>query len=389
MDILYINTDWSTNEYRAKNNKYGGVGYYRVHKPAEHLRELGHDVDIYGADFVEKKEALETDDQLEAYKELLSGYDVIITKTVDNPIAGQLLVRSCRELDIPYIVDLDDNPFEVREDQPAFEDGYKPGQAKRGVVGALLSFASGVFTSTKPLKDYIKNQLRGAYDQNKLVYVLPNCNDIDDWADLESNKPEDKTVIGWHGSVTHDTDLAMVSSALNRVLTEYDDVEIEFVGGLTMDTVKHFDNWTQAARDSMSGTGGTEAWDKFPQLLMSRKWDIGIAPLVDDEFNRGKSHIKWMEYAMKEVPCIASAVYPYSTAVRGTDVIRDRETGMLVGEDDWEDALRDLIENESFREKLGAKANDYILQNWQYEHHIDKWERAIEEVIENYDGYDE
>lgn len=376
MDILMVNTDWSSNEYRQENNEPGGIGYYRIVKPAEYM---DYDVDVLGADFLEKKRSLETDDPLKQYKEIFGGYDLVVTKMMDNINAAQLFKRACEETDTPYIVDLDDNHFEVRDNQPAYDAGYQEGDVKRAVVGALMSFAEAIFVTTEPLKEYYENLLENAFDVQKDFYILPNCNDMSDFR--YPNGENDKLTIGWHGSTTHDDDLAMVAPVLNKVLTENQHVEMEFVGGLKPDTLTQYDGWTNEAIDSIKTTEGTPAFDDFPPLLMSRAWDIGIAPLIEDEFNRGKSAIKWMEYSMKGIPTVASDYDPYSANIRGTDTIVDGSTGLLCDDiHDWQENLEMLIENKELREEIGENAYDFVVRNWQYSDHIDKWDEAIEEV---------
>ena len=55
--------------------------------------------------------------------------------------------------------------------------------------------------------------------------------------------------------------------------------------------------------------------DEHPQKVCDLKLDIGIAPLLDDQFNRHKSCIKYYEYAMSGAVTLASHVVPYSTEV--------------------------------------------------------------------------
>ena len=53
------------------------------------------------------------------------------------------------------------------------------------------------------------------------------------------------------------------------------------------------------------------------------RWDVAIAPLEDDAFTRGKSDLKYLDYAALGIPGVFSDVRPYR------DTVRHRETGLL------------------------------------------------------------
>ena len=97
--------------------------------------------------------------------------------------------------------------------------------------------------------------------------------------------------------------------------------------------IKDLKNMLGGFTDDMLGriatVGATNTFREYPSWLAERPWNVGIAPLVDSAFTRSKSHIKWMEYSMYEIPTIASRVYPYFMDVAGRDTIRDGETGII------------------------------------------------------------
>lgn len=77
--IAFIYTEWNVNEYRRKHNAYGGIGYYRIIKPALALRELGYDVTILG------KEISDWGNMEEAFFRLFLSYDIVYIKQVSHP----------------------------------------------------------------------------------------------------------------------------------------------------------------------------------------------------------------------------------------------------------------------------------------------------------------
>ena len=100
---------------------------------------------------------------------------------------------------------------------------------------------------------------------------------------------------------------------------------------------------------------------KYYGKLLSLGLHIGIAPLVDNNFNRCKSNIKYLEYTMAGIPVIASNVLPYSST------IKDGEDGIIVKKGRynlWKRALESLIENEKERIRLWENAKMKVIQHY-------------------------
>jgi glycosyltransferase involved in cell wall biosynthesis len=108
---------------------------------------------------------------------------------------------------------------------------------------------------------------------------------------------------------------------------------------------------------------------------MKQKWSIGIAPLIDDTFNRSKSNIKWLEYTMKHIPTVASNVEPYRSIKHGV-------TGILCDTpEQWYVALKELIEDSKLRDRLAENSYKEIKKNWQYDKNAKLWKKAIDSVL--------
>lgn len=371
MKICYITTDWSTTEYQRMTGEYSGVGYYRAYTPAKFLKTLGHEVDIWGKDFSDQIEPTSIVGLYDAYKKFFSkkNYDIVILKQIDNPNSPRL-IAACKDLGIPIVMDIDDNILEVPEGNPALRCGYTRDGTRRAYTAASMSMMDALFVSTKPLKDYFSKYFKTLFDLDIPIYVLPNGCDEDEWK--FNTKKGDKIKIGWHGSITHDEDLKQALPALQEILKERDDVVLELIGGIREAKIKQiFNGWGDEIKKVLIASG-TPSWNGFPEMLSEQGIDIGIAPLVDNEFNRGKSHIKWMEYALLGIPCIASDVYPYSKAI-------DNGINGIITKD-WKKDLLDLINNEQKRKEIGQNAKEHVLDKYNYKNLIQMWDRAIKEI---------
>ena len=364
MKALLISTDWQQNDYRVANNAYGGVTYYRLIAPQKAVNALGHEWDYLG-----NKATIDN----KTWEERLEGYDIVISKHIDNPNGAKNIHLACEKLGIPFVYDLDDDLFSIREDNPA-HDSYAKGKIKRLYLATNLSFADAFFVSTEPLKETYQKFYKDNFDLDIPIYVLPNYNDAELF-NYKSSKNEDKTIIGYHGSVTHDADLAMVLPVIDRLMSEHHNLYMQLVGSVRRDSInKLFANIEN--RNKFEIKAGTPAFDEFPRLLMSMPWDIGVAPLIDDEFNRGKSHIKYMEYAMKYIPVVASDTYPYKHNATGAILCRNQT--------DWYIKLKMLIANKKLRHQTAQKINQHVLDNLQYKDKGQMWIDAAQDVINNY-----
>ena len=357
--IAFISTCWADNPYRAKNNKYGGVSYYRLVKPMELLGKE-YDCTFYGADIKDAQAGMNDD---EFYSWLTWEYDMIVVKQIDNASASQILLHYAKENGCILVQDYDDNMLKVREDQPAYKMGYNPGGTRWAYAASMMSLADALIVSTKPLKDYFFNFVKKNFREEKDIYIFPNYNDIKDWKKTKFEKNNEKIVIGWAGSVTHDSDLKMVMSALGKILDEYDNVYLELLGGIMQGSLANLtQSFSPKAKDKVKVIFGTPAWDSYPKLMLSQMWDIGIAPLMNDEFNVSKSHIKWMEYTMMGIPTIASDVYPYSKNI-------PEGAGILCKDNEWEEKLSLLIEDKEKRHEIYSNARDYVEKELQWKQH--------------------
>lgn len=379
--ILFIYTDWNASEARRKSGGYGGVSYYRVIKPAQALQKLGWDVTIVGADLTEKYGT--TPEQI--WPSVFSEFDAVVVKQMDNPAAASPMFFFAERYDVPIILDLDDDYFSVKPDQPAWEV-YKPGSQKRAIFAATLSLVDAVFVSTQPLKESYEDHLKAIFKMEKPIFVLPNCNQFDDWVQKSPQPPHGVVTIGYAGSITHNADLKMVLPAIMYVMQKYPHVRFEILGAMYKHALDEMTaGYPKKLAKRIKLKPGTHSWQGYPELLASQNWDIGICPLVDDKFNRGKSHIKWMEYTMAGLPVVASPTFPYSEPINGTPVIENGVTGFFARSTaDWIMLLSRLIEDWPLRQQIAGNAKAAIQRNWQYNKHASLWSDALNDVLCNF-----
>ncbi|MDQ8733036.1 glycosyltransferase [Paenibacillus sp. LHD-38] len=160
----------------------------------------------------------------------------------------------------------------------------------------------------------------------------------------------EKIILGYFsGSITHNDNFNLILPIIKKIFEEKPNVYLKVVGILDIPTeLETFKNriLTEKFMD----------WTKLPEVIASV--DINIAPLEESIFNEAKSENKWVEASLVKVATIASNVGAFK------DMITNGETGLLCNTtEEWEAALRLLVDNKSFRKIIASNAHKEVLDN--------------------------
>lgn len=117
-------------------------------------------------------------------------------------------------------------------------------------------------------------------------------------------------------------------------------------------------------------------YEQYGATLLSRRWDIGLAPLFDTPFHRCKFYNKFLEYGAAEIAGVYSEIPPY------TEIVEHERNGLLVaGETEaWETALRRLIEDPALRHRLAKQARQTLLARHTLEAVCAAWIELLAQV---------
>lgn len=231
-------------------------------------------------------------------------------------------------------------------------------------VRALAETADVITVSTAPLKERF-----AAFNAN--VRVVPNYLNYQMWKLEEDQAPtkpktEDVIKIGYIGTPSHAVDLQIVKDAVKKIQALYGKkVQFEVIGAFQ--TQEPFFG-------KRIGLPRNNNYAPFVDWLFKVvDWDIGITPLIDDDFNRCKSNLKFLEYAALRLPNIVSDVYTYR------DVAKHEVNSLLVrnSTQDWTDALVRLIENPSLREQLKNNAFEMVRKQYSVRHHVEDYLKIL------------
>lgn len=118
------------------------------------------------------------------------------------------------------------------------------------------------------------------------------------------------------------------------------------------------------------------SWSPEIEKQAIRSAGIGIMPLTDDDWAKGKCAFKLLQYMAEGLPCIASPVGA------NCDVVVDGETGLFASSpDQWFNALRELLTNHEKARAFGAAGLDRVRSGYERSLVMGRMADLVEEVV--------
>ncbi|PLK27165.1 glycosyltransferase family 4 protein [Novosphingobium sp. TH158] len=267
----------------------------------------------------------------------VSQHDLIFVHMWITPLGGtmaeRLVMWLVRRGGGRFIYDVEDNIVSARP--PAVGllrrvAGPLVDRARK--VRLLIAGADAVIVASPFLVEPYRAIARGP------VHLIPPSLDTERIRPAAAPRHDGTVVIGWTGTFSSRIYLDLLADVFRRLSARVP-FRLRVIGnfdyqlpGVDLEVVR----WT-AEREAEDLQG----------------LDIGIYPLVDDEWSRGKAGLKIIQYQAAGLPCVASDV-PLSR-----DQLREGETGFLVSSDDeWVDRLEQLVRDAGLRRAMGARGRE-------------------------------
>jgi glycosyltransferase involved in cell wall biosynthesis len=256
----------------------------------------------------------------------------------------------------PVIMEIDDYMFGLAGDHPCAEQ-FDP-ESENGRVGrSQLQISQAVIVSTEYLKKL--------YDTENLhIFVIPNSIDFNLWDKLVNNIHKSYINIGWSGGSGHDRDLKVIIPVIKEIIKKYKNVRFTLTGDPLV-VAKEFGNNKQVR----CSAGWVQPID-FPEYSAKLGVDIALAPLVDSNFNRAKSNIRWLQASALKIPVVASDVGPY----KDTNALKCSST------EEWVLALESLIQDPLKRKQMGQDGYDRVKKEFNLAAIAKQYQKILEEV---------
>lgn len=228
-----------------------------------------------------------------------------------------------------------------------------------GKIAKIISISDVVFAGNKYLANY-------ASYYNSNVKIVPTTIDTDEYKrDPNSRRTDGKVCIGWTGSITTIKHFEFAIPILRKLKEKYGDkLVIRVIGDK---------NYTNPELD-IKGI----AWSKENEVQELSSFDIGIMPLPDDEWSKGKCGLKGLQYMALEIPAIMSPVGVNS------EIIQDGINGYLAKNDqEWLEKLSSLIDNAALRETMGKAARQTVIDKYSTDSEKGNYIKYFNELLQS------
>jgi glycosyltransferase involved in cell wall biosynthesis len=228
-------------------------------------------------------------------------------------------------------------------------------------VSSIIRRSTAVLAGNDYLASYARNY-------NTAVTVLPTCVDTSVWTPRSTPRPAGAPlVIGWIGTPTTAAYMKLLGASLARLARSHafelrvsgSGTPLEFPGVNTIN----------------------EPWSLERDVELFNTCDIGVYPLTDDEWAKGKCGFKAIQFMACGVPVVASAVGV------NREIIQDGVNGFLASSDaEWDEKIGRLLADPELRRRFADAGRTTIEQRYSLAGHAPTLVALLRGVVDRKAG---
>lgn len=195
---------------------------------------------------------------------------------------------------------------------------------------------------------YVQNRALAA--GVKQISVIPTVVSAEKYLPSQKKKLRNHIIIGWVGSPPTVKSLSLIEGVLRRIAQQAK-IILHVIGA-------------QYAVNGLKTIcfDWQEGWSEEKEIMLTQEIDIGIMPLSNAPYEKGKCGFKLIKYMACAKPIIASPIG------MNVDIVTHGENGFLAKtQEEWEQYLILLIQNQDLREKLGHCGREKMLKKYSLE----------------------
>ena len=246
------------------------------------------------------------------------------------PIFEKLIHQS----GVPIVFDFDDAIF-VSYRSPS--NGYLSYLKFAGKTKTICRISAQVMAGNPYLAEY-------ARQVNDNVTIIPTTIDTDKYRPCPRSNSADLPVIGWTGSYSTVQHLDTIRGALQK-LAQQVPFRLRVIGTPSY----KIDNLEIES----------SVWRSETELQDLSTIDVGLMPLPNDAWSKGKCGLKALQFMALGIPTICSPVGV------NTEIIQDNQNGLIAdSEDDWVEKMARLLTSRELRERLGEAGRTTVEEKY-------------------------
>jgi len=253
----------------------------------------------------------------------------------------------------PMVLDLDDATY-VAYKSPTYG---RLGSAFKwfGKTNDLIRWSRLVICGNREIAAYVEGKGREAV-------VIPTVVDTRQFRPLTQRPDEDMPVIGWVGTHSTFPYVKTIFPVLERLAREHP-FRLRLVG---------------TGEDDVRIPGvqiENLPWKLDREIADFQSLDIGIYPIIEDEWSIGKSCFKAIQYMAVGIPFVVSPVGVCQ------DIAQTNQTHFVARtEDEWYTHLSRLLSERTLRQRMGESGRTYAIDHYSIEAHVPTLAEALKSV---------
>lgn len=281
----------------------------------------------------------------------LGRYDAVLIHRAACLAGPALLEGVIRSMGVPIIFDFDDAIHLLDTSVANKRFGWLKFPGK---TAAICRASAHVVVGNSYLADYARRH-------NSQITIVPSSVDTTLYRPAMERRPTSRVVVGWMGSSTSQAHLEAFAPVLRQMQTSLDfDLRVISDRNPVLPGLRFV--W--------------RPWSVETEIQELREFDVGIMPMPDDKWARGKCAMKALLYMAMGIPVICSAV--------GTnrEVIEHGRNGLLAeAAEDWQAHMAALILDSRQRMRLGAAGRETVEQHYSMERCAASFAEVIEKSV--------
>lgn len=329
-------------------NRVGASSRYRVFNFIPYFESLGYKctvVPLFDSEYLENRYSSRVAvlfSIIKAYAARikwllrLKDYNLAVIEYELFPFVPPIFELLFKFFSIKYIVDFDDAIFHRYDAHPILIVRL----LFRNKIKCVMNNAHSVIVGNKYLYDYAISA------NSKRVYRLATVVDTDKYYQCITENSKDCVTICWIGSPSTSIYLYEVLDVFRMLSLKYK-IKLTLLGSNKL---------------SFDGVNVSYIkWSEESEVEELMKCDIGIMPLANDNWVKGKCGFKLVQYMAAGLPVVASPIGA------NNEIVDHGVNGFLpTNKDEWVEYLSILIESKELRRKFGVDGREKIVKNYSY-----------------------